>query len=314
MKLLAEHIFEENILQSLYFHTCVEFKLTHDLYTYVVESLGKFDNAGLVVKHIIDSLERSFEYKVIDCSNDNVWFKYVDVFIDNDHDGSASYEKYCNDIVYLTICCTSKEMFEKNLDEYVRLILHELLHGYEDYNRIRNTGKGICNYFDTKYAKSFVNIRSASKLKGMLSKCNYFLNDQERNAYLSQLESDIADLFEDEHITIEDFDYSIFKEKLKESNIWKVYFELSTFIHCILNENVSKSQKKTIEDVWKEMYDEDRSFLSIMKELQSKWNKFDNKFNQLVPKIVCKHIDTNLKEVAIAPSALDEISYWKHLL
>ena len=56
MKQLNEYIIEENILNRLYFHTCIEFKLDHNLYPYIVESLGKFDNAGQVVKHIIDAI------------------------------------------------------------------------------------------------------------------------------------------------------------------------------------------------------------------------------------------------------------------
>ena len=62
MKPLNEYIIEneieENILNRLYFHTCIEFKLDHNLYPYIVESLGKFDNAGQVVKHIIGILQQ----------------------------------------------------------------------------------------------------------------------------------------------------------------------------------------------------------------------------------------------------------------
>lgn len=46
---IIENELEKNILNRLYFHTCVEFKLDHNLYPYIVESLGKFDNAGKVV-------------------------------------------------------------------------------------------------------------------------------------------------------------------------------------------------------------------------------------------------------------------------
>ena len=83
MKQLNEYIIEneleEDILNRLYFHTCIEFKLDHNLYPYVVESLGKFDNAGKVVKHIIDTLKDNFESQVIDCTNDNVYFKYINI-------------------------------------------------------------------------------------------------------------------------------------------------------------------------------------------------------------------------------------------
>ncbi len=79
MKTLNEYVIEnkleETILKRLYFHTCVEFKLNNNLYPYIVESLGKFDNAGKVVKHIIDTLKSNFESQTIDCTNDNVYFK-----------------------------------------------------------------------------------------------------------------------------------------------------------------------------------------------------------------------------------------------
>ena len=83
MKPLNEYIIEneieENILNRLYFHTCIEFKLDHNLYPYIVESLGKFDNAGQVVKHIIDAIKSNFESQTIDCTDDNVYFKFINI-------------------------------------------------------------------------------------------------------------------------------------------------------------------------------------------------------------------------------------------
>ena len=82
MKTLNEYIIEneleENILNRLYFHTCIEFKLDHNLYPYIVESLGKFDNVGKVVKHIIDTLKTNFESQVIDCTNDGGTCRHVE--------------------------------------------------------------------------------------------------------------------------------------------------------------------------------------------------------------------------------------------
>lgn len=310
---IIENELEENILNRLYFHTCIEFKLDHNLYPYVVESLGKFDNAGKVVKHIIDTLKTNFESQVIDCSNDNVYFKYINIKLNTNEKGYGSYLKFKDDTVYLEIGA-NKEYFNENIDIYVKTIVHELLHGYEDYNRIKNTGQGIFAYYNDKYKNSFNNINSQDDLKMRLSRCNYFLNSQERNAYLSQLESDIESLFKNEHITIEDFNYTKFKDKLKNSFMWKEYFKLSIFILKLKNSKMTNEEKKHVENLWAQLYNEKKTFSQIIKELYNNWEKFEKKFEQLVPKIICSYIETNLKEVAFDISLLDKENYWKNLI
>ena len=82
MKTLESYInemhIEDDILKRIYFHTCIEFKLPHNLYPYIVESNGKFDNAGNVVKHIIDTLKKDFRSQIIDVRDDHVYFDYID--------------------------------------------------------------------------------------------------------------------------------------------------------------------------------------------------------------------------------------------
>lgn len=317
MKSINEYMIEneiyEDIFQRLYFHTRVEFKLDHNLYPYIVESLGKFDNAGKVIKHIIDTLKTNFESQVIDCTNDNVYFKYIDIKLNNNGKGYGAYLKFKDDTVYLEIGA-NKEYFNENIDKYIKTIVHELLHGYEDYNRIKNTGQGIFAYYNDKYKNSFNNINSQNDIKMWLSRCNYFLNSQERNAYLSQLESDIEKIFKNEHITIEDFNYTKFKDKLKNSFMWKEYFKLSIFILKLKNAKLGNEQKKYVENLWAQLYNEKKTFSQIIKELYSNWEKFEKKFEQLVPKIICKYIETNLKEVAFDISLLDRENYWENLI
>lgn len=246
---IIENELEKNILNRLYFHTCVEFKLDHNLYPYIVESLGKFDNAGKVVKHIIDTLKTNFESQVIDCTNDNVYFKYIDIQINNQQNALATYIKYQDNTVFIELFCKSLNDFKFNIDRYIKTLIHELLHGYEDYNRIKNTGQGIFAYYNDKYKNSFNNINSQDDLKMWLSRCNYFLNSQERNAYLSGLESDIDSLFKNEHITIEDFNYTKFKDKLKNSFMWKEYFKLSIFILKLKNAKLTNREKNYVENL-----------------------------------------------------------------
>ena len=318
MKSINEYIIKneiyEDILQRLYFHTCIEFKLNYNLYPYIVENYGKFDNAGLVVKHIIDELQDNFESQKINCQDDNVYFKYINIQINNQQNGFATYIKYQDNTVFIELFCKSLNDFKFNIDSYVKTIIHELLHGYEDYNRIKNTGQGIFAYYNDKYKNSFNNINSQNNIKMWLSRCNYFLNSQERNAYLSQLESDIEKIFKDEHIKIEDFDYTKFKNKLKETDIWKEYFKLSVFILKLKNSKWNNEQKQYVEFVWDHLYNEKKSFNQIVKELYNNWEKFEKKFEQLVPKIICKYIEINLKEVAFTPSSLNKENYWKNII
>ena len=317
MKPLNEYIIEneleENIFKRLYFHTCIEFKLDHNLYPYIVESLGKFDNAGKVVKHIIDTLKDNFESQVIDCTNDNVYFKYIDIKLNTNENGYGSYLEFKNDTVYLELGA-KKEYFIEHIDNYTKTIIHELLHGYEDYNRIKNTGQGIFVYYNDKYKNSFFNLNSQNDIIMWLSRCNYLLNNQERNAYLSQLETDIESLFKNEHITIEDFNYTQFKDKLKNTSIWKEYFKLSIFILKLKNSQFSNEQKKYVENIWELIYKEKKTFNQINKELYNNWEKFEKKFEQLVPKIICRYIDTNLKEVAFDESLLNNEKYWENII
>ena len=317
MKSLNEYVLEskleENILNRLYFHTCVEFKLNNNLYPYVVENLGKFDNAGKVVKHIIDTLKGNFESQTIDCTDDNVYFKYINITLNTDANGYGSYLKFRDDTLYVELGA-NKEYFAENIDRYTKLLIHELLHGYEDYNRIKRTGKGIFAYYNDKYKNSFTNLNSLIDVRMWLSRCNYFLNDQERNAYLSQLETDIESLFKNDHINIEDFNYTEFKNKLKSTSIWKEYFKLSIFILKLKNSKFSDEQKKYVENTWSKLYNENKTFNQIIKELYANWEKFEKKFEQLVPKIICRYIDTNLKEVAFNESFLDEENYWQNII
>lgn len=318
MKSINEYMIEneiyEDIFQRLYFHTCIEFKLDYNLYPYIIENYGKFDNAGLVIKHIIDELQNNFESQKINCQDDNVYFKYIDIQINNQQNGIATYIKYQDNTVVIELFCKSLNDFKFNIDSYVKTIIHELLHGYEDYNRIKNTGQGIFAYYNDKYKNSFNNINSRNDIKMWLSRCNYFLNSQERNAYLSQLESDIENIFKNEHITIEDFNYTKFKNKLKETDIWKEYFKLSVFILKLKNSKWNNEQKQYVEFVWDNLYSEKKTFSQIIKELYNNWEKFEKKFEQLVPKIICKYIETNLKEVAFDISLLDKENYWENLI
>ena len=56
---------EDELLKNVYSHVLLEFKFNHDTYPIVFESLGKFDNANNVIRHILNTLEENLESQVI---------------------------------------------------------------------------------------------------------------------------------------------------------------------------------------------------------------------------------------------------------
>ena len=80
------------------------------------------------------------------------------------------------------------------------------------------------------------------------------------------------------------------------------------------NSKWNNEQKQYVEFVWDNLYSEKKSFNQIVKELYNNWEKFEKKFEQLVPKIICKYIETNLKEVAFDISLLYKENYWENLI
>lgn len=89
---------------------------------------------------------------------------------------------------------------------------------------------------------------------------------------------------------------------------------MSIFILKLKNSKFSDEQKKYVEKIWEHLYNEKKTLHQIIKELYNKWEKFERKFEQLVPKIVCSYIETNLKEVAFDESLLTEEKYWANIL
>ena len=62
---------------------------------------------------------------------------YIDIKLNTNENGYGTYLKFKDKTVYLEIGAKSKDYFIENIDRYSKTIIHELLHGFEDYNRIK---------------------------------------------------------------------------------------------------------------------------------------------------------------------------------
>ena len=287
---------ENYLLERLCTHCSLEFKLMNGkgldprfkFYQSIYESLGKFDNAGKVVEHIIKELQNNFTSQKIDCKNDKVYFDFIDITLYNNNYGGAAYLKYKDDTIYIEIYSKNLNEFNDHLENYERLILHELLHGYEDYNRIKFGKESIFDLYNNDYKNAFKNLNNIDDIKMYFSRCKYFLNTQERNAYFSSLENSIKKLLKTNNYYLDKFDYNKFINDLKEIDTWKIYFGLFIFIEK-LKQYQDKNVQKYIEDSYNKLYTP-KTYKEICKELTYKWKKFDSKFNQLVPKILCNNL------------------------
>ena len=115
-----------------------------------------------------------------------------------------------------------------------------------------------------------------------ISKCIYFFNDAEINAYFSSLKSTIEKIIKDNKIDRNNIDFKFIVNEITKTDIWKQYFELSIFI-----ENLKDNEWKNL---IQNIYDKTKTINQIYTELNKKWKKFKNKFDSFVPKIICELI------------------------
>lgn len=253
-------------------------------YRSIYEELGKFNYSNKAVRRILKAFKKNFNDQEIDCSEDGVFFKKVNVIINHDNNDISEYLDFKNDTVFIKIHCQDQKYFRRNVDEYGKLILHELIHGYEDYNRIKYGKQSISDIFITTVRHLYDNYQ----LRSYLSKCKYLLNPQERNAYFSQLEADVKRLIKSKAYSLDNFNYDQFKKDLQKFSIWQKYFNLAVFIQSLNNYN--DEERKTVQTEYNKLFKDNKSFSDIKTELERQWKKFDDKFNQLIPKILSQNL------------------------
>ena len=181
-------------------------------------------------------------------------------------------------------------------DDLMFLLIHELMHGYEDKRRIMNGKPSIFNLIDEKYVKSVRIFKSIDELTRNIGRLNYLFNDQEQNAYFCTLDNIIKRIIDKTNSNKTNIKYNEIVDEIKDSHIFRIYFELGKFIININSDKLSESNKEQILDIYQNYYNENITYNRLVKTLNNKWNRFFSKFNQLTPKIICKCIVTPTKK------------------
>ena len=172
---------------------------------------------------------------------------------------------------------------DSKLNTIRNFIRHELVHAYEDLKRYELGKKLFNNIIDDSYTKSIV------------ANIIYFLNDEERNAYFSQLKGDILESIKHLNMSTSNFSYNKLIQDIKDKPLWKRYFEIGLFIEKLINNKLTGYYKEFVYKEYNNINNSNFSDSYINKQLLNKWKRFKNKFEQLVPKIICELLSHNNK-------------------
>lgn len=302
MQTIKEYINENelyNILKNhLIYHINIEQQIENP-FSIFNESLGTFNNCGKIAQEVFDKLYENYT-KVL-CINVKKYKVYFDELKINCNKSTTLYGTYIgqeNRIVTIEMYIPEKLTYE-DFDEFIFLLIHELMHGYEDKRRIKHDKPSIFNLLDDTYNKSFKLLTANNEITRNISKLKYFLNDQEVNAYFGTLDEIIKRLIEKNNITKDNIKYDKLIDDIKQQYIFKEYFNLCKFIIQINNDNIDNKDKNKILDIYNNYYKENITYNKFVKNINTKWNKFYSKFNQLVPKIICKYIVNTPKTLDI---------------
>lgn len=281
----------------------------------IFEAMSQLDNFKEILDNIVlkflNKLPLKFEEKEynIKISNSNDFCNDIKVKINHigEYQSTAEYEKLSADYktVYMNLYLDNR--FKFHLNTIGSLIMHELLHAYEDYCRLSNGRPSIFDELSNKYIASRENINNSDKIIRNLATLGYFLNDKERRAYISTMSSDILSIIDKIKPSYRDLKTDKVLKELKNTGVWKIYFDFGKFILYLdkiddkkLEEcySIANTTRKEIKDYWNEIFKNKpkekgtppdkiklKNANEIRKECKNVWNKFKKKFDSTFIKI-----------------------------
>ena len=276
----------------------------------IKENFGEFKNAQEVATKIIDAVkDNENKNKLeIDVSEFDLPFKTIVLTIDkidcDNLNGSYLYKETDFILSKIYINITFNKLYEKNL---IKIMIHELTHAICDFN-LKKINKSLntlllSNHFRNIDANTNA-YKNSSKLvskrmANIQNKIFYFLNDSERNAYLSRLKSDIFDILDKHKIDVRSSNgYIKLIKYIKAIPTLKEIFGIGEFI-----ENISNLSEKEINSF---IYKYNNMFMpsfgkkenvkqnNVIKDIENMWAKFVKKFNEYVPKICAEYYEKHI--------------------
>lgn len=266
----------------------------------ILESLGIFSGCKEITEYLFNKLKENIgkQELSIDITNlkaENKFFNSCFLHIKYDdkyENGEAGYyssdghDDY-NEVRYDTI--NEKFKFieiniifsKEHIDNIYSLIMHELVHAYDDYIHIKKSGFGASLYERDKRAKyQLVRIKNENDdiIIQVFKDFMYLLNKSEQNAYIGQINSEVKGTYKNIKDIIND---------LKNTSIFFNYKQIKLNFNAIIK---NKKYLNQFCEVYRQTYETKKSNESIIKELNNKYNKCWKKFINHLYQIAEDHL------------------------
>ena len=283
----------------------------------ILESLGIFKGCKEITEYIFNELkehigEEELPIDITGLNVDNKFFdscflhiKYGDEYESGEagyyaSDGHDDYNEVRYDIKNEKFRFIEIELkFSKNyINNIYSLIMHELVHAYDDYIHIKKTGFDNSLYQRNKRNKyNLIQTKTENDdiITQIFKDFMYLLDKSEQNAYIGQLNNEVKGNYNNIKDIIND---------LKKTTIFVNYKTIKLNFNAII-----KNKKYTNQfcNVYRQIYDSKKSNESIIKELNNKynkcWKKFINHLYHIAEEHLIKenynHIDSNKKIITL---------------
>ena len=266
----------------------------------ILESLGIFSGCKEITEYLFNKLKENIgkQELSIDITHlkaENKFFNSCFLHIKYDdkyENGEAGYyssdghDDY-NEVRYDTI--NEKFKFieinlifsKEHIENIYSLIMHELVHAYDDYIHIKKSGFGTSLYERDKRAKyQLVRVKNENDdiIIQVFKDFMYLLNKSEQNAYIGQLNSEVKVTYKNIKDIIND---------LKNTSIFFNYKQIKLNFNAIIK---NKKYLNQFCEVYRQTYETKKSNESIIKELNNKYNKCWKKFINHLYQIAEDHL------------------------
>ena len=181
----------------------------------IKENFGEFKNAQEVATKIINTIkDNENKNKLeIDISEFDLPFKTIALLLDKTSSNTLNAEynrlesNFNEHFISIKIKYNEKDI---KINSLKKIIIHELTHAICDFN-LNKVNKSLNHLLISKNFNNVQSCRHAYKLSydnissndyNIHNKIIYFLNNAERNAYLSRLKSDVYDILDKNEIDV----------------------------------------------------------------------------------------------------------------
>lgn len=255
MKTISEYILEEKFKKYLLSDLKQLIECFNEDNLYFENRNGKFKNYENAVEVVFDSIlklsekfkEEKFTISIKDCYCKTVTVLPKHTKLPYVVGGFESCDKLGNVEIEIKL----PKNFKRYSEKIKGLILHELLHAYEEYNRMVDGQNSIFQEFTDEYkiAAQKANYKGDKTIKNLIT-LKYFLNYHERRAYFTELEECVIDIIEKIKPTMDDLKIDKIFDELCQKDLWKRYFDFGEFVVNI--DNIDKSE---LEDTYTIVYE-----------------------------------------------------------